>query len=64
MRGGTQRPRNKRQTKKAKTKGRSEKKNGRVPIEMIPIFTTEKGLRGLGLMFIWQLKVSENPSRV
>lgn len=28
------------------------------------ISTTEKGLRGLGLMFIRQLKVSKNPSRV
>lgn len=26
--------------------------------------STEKAVGGLGLMFIWQLKVSENPSKV
>lgn len=28
------------------------------------LFAAEKGLGGLGLMFIWQLEVSENPSQV
>ena len=28
------------------------------------LFTTEKGLGGLGLMFIWQIKVCKNPLRV
>lgn len=62
--GGTKRPRRKRQTKK------TEQGEG-MRIKMLglggtgaysPLF--KKGLRHLGLMFIWQLKVFEDPSRV
>lgn len=54
----------------ARSKQRKQKQGGRNEKKMVEsqwywyLFAAEKRLGGLSLMFIWQLKVSENPSQV